>query len=113
MGRSSDWALEVQEEQQIMDELLTTHAETVEKAEKILATYPELIQNFTLEFSLLNNISIEQAEIQAYEKVLNSICDIIQPNNDKAFITVYRHLRKTSPNSFGIEYAKHIKANRK
>ncbi len=113
MGRSSDWALEVEEEQQIMDELLTTHAETVEKTEKILATYPELIQNITLELSLLDNIPIEQAETQAYEKVLNSICDIIQPNNDKAFIAVYRHLRKTSPNSFGVEYAKHIKANRK
>ena len=113
MGRSSDWALEVQEEQQIMDELLATHADTVEKVEKILALYPELIQNTTLELSLLNNIPIEQAETQAYEKVLDSICDILQPNNDKAFITVYRHLRKTSPNSFGVEYAKHVKASRR
>ena len=113
MGRTSDWALEVEEQEQIMDELLATHAETVEKAEKILATYPELIQNLTLELSLLDNMPIKQAETQAYEKVLNSICDIIQPNNDKAFITVYRHLRKTSPNTFGVEYAKHIKASRR
>ena len=113
MGKTSDWALEVEEQEQIMQELTATHAETVEKVEKILALYPELIQNTTLELSLLDNIPIEQAQTQAYEKILNSICDIIQPNNDKAFIAVYRHLKKASPNSFGIEYAKHIKASRR
>ena len=103
MGKTSDWALEVEEQEQIMQELTATHAETVEKVEKILALYPELIQNTTLELSLLDNIPIEQAQTQAYEKILNSICDIIQPNNDKAFIAVYRHLKKISP-KYGLTY---------
>ena len=35
MGKTSDWALEVEEQEQIMQELTATHAETVEKVEKI------------------------------------------------------------------------------
>ena len=34
MGKTSDWALEVEEQEQIMQELTATHAETVEKVEK-------------------------------------------------------------------------------
>ena len=104
MSKTGEWALEVQEEAEIMNELISTHGETVEIVEKILATFPELVQSSILELSLLDNIPIKEAEIKAYENVLDKICGIIQPNNDKAFITVYRHFSFISPNTFGVLY---------
>ena len=86
MGKMSDLAIEaeldIQEQQELMDELISTHGETVEIVEKILATFPELVQSSILELSLLDNIPIKEAEIKAYENILDKICAIIQPNND-------------------------------
>ena len=108
MGKMSDLAIEaeldIQEQQELMNELISTHGETVEIVEKILAAFPELVQSSILELSLLDNIPIKEAEIKAYENVLDKICGIIQPNNDKAFITVYRHFSFISPNTFGVLY---------
>ena len=104
MRKTGEWALEVQEEAEIMNELIATHGETVEVVEKILAAFPELVQSSILELSLLDNIPIKEAEIKAYENILDKICAIIQPNNDKAFITVYRHFSFISPNTFGVLY---------
>ena len=60
MGKMSDLAIEaeldIQEQQELMDELISTHGETVEIVEKILATFPELVQSSILELSLLDNI---------------------------------------------------------
>ena len=47
MGKMSDLAIEaeldIQEQQELMDELISTHGETVEIVEKILAAFPELV----------------------------------------------------------------------
>ena len=104
MSKTGEWALEFQEEAEIMNELISTLGETVEVVEKILAAFPELVQSSILELSLLDNIPIKEAEIKAYENILDKICAIIQPNNDKAFITVYRHFSFISPNTFGVLY---------
>jgi hypothetical protein len=103
MGKVKEWAMEQQE---IMDHLIDVHGETVHTVEKILATHPELIQNETLKISLLESVPIEQAEKQAYENILNSICAIIQPENEDGFVEVYRYFQQGSPNTFGVLYQK-------
>ena len=104
MGKVKEWAMEEMQEQEIMDYLVDVHGETVHTVEKILAAHPELIQNETLKISLLESISIEEAEKQAYENILNSICAIIQPIHENGFVEVYRHFQQGSPNTFGVLY---------
>ncbi len=95
MSKTGDWAIEEQEEQEVTNDLIGTHAETVEIAEKILNEFPDLVNHATLEFIFNNDASIKEANEKAYEKLLLKICKIIQPNNDEAFILVYRYLKKT------------------
>ena len=86
MSKTGDWAIDKHEEQEVMDELISTHAQTVETAEKILNEFPDLV----------NDAPIKEANEKAYEKLLLTICKIIQPENDEAFIIVYRYLKRNT-----------------
>ncbi len=92
MGRVKEWAMEQQEE---MDHLIETHADTVYKAEEILDIVPELVKHKALQLTLTRQYSISRAREKAYENLLNKICAIIQPKHDDAFIEVFRFLKET------------------
>ena len=96
MSKTGDWAIEEQEEQEVMNDLIGTHAETVEIAEKILNEFPDLVNHATLEFVFNCDAPIKEATEKAYEKLLLKICKIIQPENDEAFIIVYRYLKRNT-----------------
>ncbi len=96
MSKTGDWAIDKHEEQEVMDELISTHAQTVETAEKILNEFPDLVNHATLEFVFNNDAPIKEANEKAYEKLLLTICKIIQPENDEAFIIVYRYLKRNT-----------------
>jgi len=92
MGRVKEWAMEQQE---VMDHLIETHADTVYKAEEILDIAPELVKHKALQLTLSREYSISKAKEKAYENLLNKICVIIQPEHDNAFIEVFRFLKET------------------
>jgi len=96
MSKTGDWAIDKHEEQEVMEELVSTHAQTVETAEKILNEFPDLVNHATLEFVFNNDDSIKEANEKAYEKLLLKICEIIQPENDEAFIIVHRYLKRNT-----------------
>ena len=96
MSKTGDWAIDKHEEQEVMEELVSTHAQTVETAEKILNEFPDLVNHATLEFVFNNDAPIKEANEKAYEKLLLKICKIIQPENDEAFIIVYRYLKRNT-----------------
>ena len=79
-----------------MQELIGTHAQTVETAEKILNEFPDLVNHATLDIVFNSDAPKKEANEKAYEKLLLKICEIIQPENDEAFIIVYRYLKRNT-----------------